>query len=98
MHRTWALLGRLRLETRPKLASDWNAVHALVRVAKPYLISAASRLRDALAASRCRLAPLQDPFDVDLGVHRWLADDREESYSDWLQWVVEHLQVPALVF
>jgi hypothetical protein len=35
---------------------------------------------------------------VDLGTHRWLADDREEAYSDWLAWVVEQLKAPEPVF
>jgi len=31
-------------------------------------------------------------------MHRWLADDREESYSDWLAWVIEQIKMPELVF
>lgn len=39
------------------------------------------------------LAPLEDPLQVDLGVHRWLEAQREENYSDWLAWVLR--QIPA---
>ena len=49
------------------------------------------RLHNLLSESRKRLAPLEDPFDVDLGLHRWLKDEREEAYSDWLEWVVQQI-------
>ena len=48
-------------------------------------------MRTSLSESRKRLAPLEEPFDIDLGLHRWLEDEREEAYSDWLEWVVRQI-------
>jgi hypothetical protein len=31
-------------------------------------------------------------------MHRWLADDREEAYSDWLQWIVRQMHIPNFVY
>ena len=41
---------------------------------------------------------MEDPFDIDLGLHRWLKDEREEAYSDWLEWVVRQMPGPKQVF
>jgi hypothetical protein len=30
-----------------------------------------------------------EPLALNLGEHRWLAEDREESYSDWLSWILQ---------
>lgn len=48
-------------------------------------------LRDLIELSNKVLAPLADPLFMDLGLHRWLRADREEAYSDWLQWVLQQL-------
>jgi hypothetical protein len=50
---------------------------------------ASERLQKALAASNAELEPLGDPLTLNLGEHRWLAADREESYSDWLAWILQ---------
>ncbi len=55
-------------------------------------------IRSRLAESTKRLAPLADPLAMDFGLHRWLAADREEAYSDWLQWILQQIQAPADVF
>jgi len=34
-------------------------------------------------------APLSDPLRCDLGLHAWLAPEREESYSKWLHWTLK---------
>ena len=44
-----------------------------------------------------RLSPLPDPLKVDLGLHKWLATAREESYSDWLAWVLEEVAASSLL-
>jgi hypothetical protein len=43
------------------------------------------------------LAPLPDPLRVDLGLHKWIAAAREESYSDWLAWVLEEVAESSLL-
>jgi len=52
---------------------------------------------EALRASNDALAPIEDPLQLRLGLHRWLASDREEAYSDWLAWVLEELATPERV-
>jgi hypothetical protein len=58
----------------------------------------AKLLKQLLIESRTKLAPLEDPFDIDLGLHRWLSADREEAYSDWLEWVIRNTASPEEVF
>jgi hypothetical protein len=50
---------------------------------------ARQHLEDALADSNKTLSPLSDPLELNLGEHRWLSVDREESYSDWLAWILQ---------
>jgi hypothetical protein len=78
--------------------ADWNAVERLIAAVGPNLAAEAKRLQQLMRESRRRLAPLEDPFDLDLGLHRWLAGDREEAYSDWLEWVVSQAKTPDRVF
>jgi hypothetical protein len=54
--------------------------------------------RDILDKSEARLAQFGEPLRVDFGAHRWLKGNREESYSDWLAWIVGELRQPDLVF
>ncbi len=70
----------------------------LIAVARQKLAGDAVRLKAILGKSRKLLAPLEEPFDVDLGCHRWLNEEREESYSDWLEWVICQAGNPARVF
>jgi hypothetical protein len=46
-------------------------------------------LQDVLARSDEQLSPLGEPLKLNLGAHRWLSADREESYSDWLAWILQ---------
>lgn len=70
----------------------------LIQSARPKLAADARRLQELLAESRKRLAPLNEPFDLDLGVHRWLRGQREEAYSDWLEWVAREAGTPRRLF
>jgi hypothetical protein len=65
---------------------------------KQLFIAQAGRLDALLAESGKRLELLGDPLVTDFGLHRWLAGDREESYSDWLQWILQQVQAPRDVF
>ena len=96
--RLWAELGRLHRAARRKQRANWAAVDGLIKAARPKLKADASELKSLLEKSRKGLAPFDDPFDLDLGLHRWLAEDREESYSDWLQWIVKQVSEPCLVY
>ena len=46
-------------------------------------------VEDAIAASDAELSPLRDPLKLNLGERRWLSGHREESYSDWLAWILQ---------
>lgn len=76
---------------------SWDATKPLVEAVRYKLVGEARRLSEVLEQSRRRLHPLTDPFDLDLGLHRRLSGEREEAYSDWLQWVIEQLQGPSEV-
>ena len=90
----WARLGRNYAPRRASRRPDWSAVERLTKAAAPYLRDQAGELRDLLQESSTRFG-MEDPLLADLGTHRWL--DKETSYSDWLAWVLEHLE-PSAVF
>jgi len=96
--RRWAALGTGVASTQREQMTNWRPVARMVEAAKETLKGEAKRLRWLVQESDRQLEPWGDPLIVDLGMHRWLADDREESYSDWLAWVVEQLKTPNLVF
>jgi hypothetical protein len=96
--RTWASIAAELRNSRSRAAPAWNPLHRMIEVARQKLAGDRERLHELLKESRKRLAPLEDPFDIDLGLHRWLDGEREETYSDWLEWVVRQTTGPAEVF
>jgi hypothetical protein len=70
----------------------------MIVIARESFLLESQHLLELLEESNKRLEPFGDPLEIDFGAHRWLAADREEAYSDWLQWVVEHLDTPERVF
>jgi hypothetical protein len=95
----WADLGvqTVAARQRPRRNCDWDAVDAVITCTREVLIANGKELRGVIELSNDRLKPLADPLVADFGAHRWLADSREESYSDWLHWTVEQLKTPDLV-
>ena len=83
--RTWSQI-RPRTQRKP---TSWDSAHLLVQGAKILDLEAQQHLQDALAGSDTELSPLADPLRLTLGEHRWLSADREESYSDWLAWILQ---------
>ncbi|MBI3665506.1 MAG: hypothetical protein HY236_04655 [Acidobacteria bacterium] len=77
---------------------DWGTAQLLIEAARGLLLVESERLEDLLRRSDECLAPLSDPLDTDFGLHRWLESAREESYSDWLEWIVRQVERPDLVF
>ena len=73
-----------------------QAASRLIVAGRRQLEAERVRLSDLLAASRRRLAPFGDPLELDLGVHRWLAQDREEAYADWLAWILGRMTVQEI--
>ena len=51
-----------------------------------------------LRTSNQVLSPLEDPLWTDCGLHRWLHGSREETYSDWLAWILQGFENAAQVF
>src|SRR6266516_1714749 len=76
---------------------SWTGCHRLVRVARVFAEKKCAHLNEILKASNDELAPLHDPLQMELGLHRWLAGDREEAYSDWLQWILKELATPERI-
>jgi hypothetical protein len=94
MLKLWASLSVPRLHP----LNDWSAVNRTIAASRLLISGDIRELEVALAVSNRFLSPLEDPFCADFGLHRWLAGDREESYSDWLQYVVLQLGRPDLVY
>jgi hypothetical protein len=92
----WADL--ISLTRQPATAADWGAVTHIMDSARRLLVVHEENLKRLLAESTRKLDGLADPFETDLGVHRWLNTAREEAYSDWLDWIVRQVQHPRLVF
>jgi hypothetical protein len=67
----------------------WDSARLLVRSARILDRYAQQHLQDALAFSDAEFSPLTEPLRLNLGEHRWLSADREESYSDWLAWILQ---------
>lgn len=79
---------KLRAE-KPLTLPSWAAAERLIRSAESLDRYALDHLQEALGRSDEQLTPLRDPLRLNWGEHRWLSSDREESYSDWLAWVLQ---------
>jgi hypothetical protein len=85
--RTWASL--------PRTAnSNWDSVSNIIRAAETDSAKQERELRRLLNESDARLeaVSLRDPLHAGLGLNRWLRKEREEAYSDWLEWVLQQVQ------
>lgn len=83
------------LDTRaPRRIPGWVAATKLARDFR--IMSQAVREPLAVAYDRSKksLFPLSDPLDARFPLHRQLSSDREEVYSDWLQWVLQQFSDP----
>lgn len=70
---------------------SWEPVQRLTAAAHKHSERLRAALQEAIRESDERFRPMCDPLSVDLGTHRWLRNDREEAYSDWLAWTLEQL-------
>ncbi len=80
----WGSLGRDLSQN--KLA--WKCARGFKNAGMSYLCEKEKIYKVLLKKSGRRFGPLDDPFAVDLGLHKWLSDAREEAYSSWLAWVL----------
>lgn len=72
----------------------------MVEAAENDATLAAQRLGGLIQqASRLLFPGVGDPLSgcLEIGSHRWLAGQREESYSDWLAWIIERQEDPVRV-
>src|ERR1019366_3449827 len=65
----------------------WAPVRALVNFHGGFENIQIARLGALISEANKYLTPFEYPLTCDLGLHRWLRSEREESYSDWLAWV-----------
>src|SRR5271165_3022858 len=70
---------------------SWPAALAVVEAFTTMAKSEKTRLVQLYEESKSRLAPLSDPLDGRFYLHRQFYSEREEVYSDWLAWVLEHV-------
>jgi len=95
----WAYYGSLMRRSKSTKQRDWEPACSMVRALRKRARPEAARLQAALRKSDYALKPLGEPLLVDFGLHRWLKKEREESYSDWLAWIINQLSdAPELVF
>lgn len=66
------------------------AVERLLQCHRELSKTQAARLVKLIEKSDRRLRPLADPLRLTIADHRWLHPERnrEESYSDWLAWIL----------
>jgi len=85
--RVWASLGTPGV--------SWNPVAKMVRAAEVQAERLESRLIELLENSDEVLSRISlcEPLFADAGLNRWLTEDREEAYSDWLEWILGQLQL-----
>lgn len=74
---------------------DFSAAQQLIAIAGQHLSGEARSIRKLLDESDRHLSPLGDPLRVDMGLNRWLFRAREESYSDWLAWILGQMSRPG---
>ena len=102
--RRWAALsgspkGSALAVSRQSEAS-WHPAASLIAAAERDAEVSQDELKRLAGRSSARMFPdLGDPLDptLDFGTHRWLSSSREESYSDWLAWILSRQGVSGPV-
>jgi hypothetical protein len=94
---TWAILGQQLRALNGQTMASWLPVNRMIGATTPILQANRDEARRLLKASNQVLTPLKDPFETNLGLHRWLNGQREEAYSDWLAWILEQLTTPERI-
>jgi hypothetical protein len=98
--RRWATWGAtLRLRMPHPITAPTRAICAfegLISRGRAVRKLESDELREVLRWSHRRLRPLGEPLDQQFGLDRWLADAREEDYSDRLQWLLGQMTVGEL--
>lgn len=90
-HRSHSSILRKWARLAPSSRLNWLPVDAILQAARTQSKAAESKLRNLLDESDLLFHPLCDPLLADAGLNRWLREDREEAYSDWLAWVLQQI-------
>lgn len=85
----YAYVREIQLAERSR--ESWDPCKLLVDAAYGFWMGKGRAIEGLLAKSREALG-FEDPLTLRFDLHRWLAADREEAYSDWLAWIVNELQ------
>ena len=93
----WVEFGQGLPVAEPKPMEEWKHIQEFLREGKKILASERKRMRGLLKSSCAKFRPLHDPLQAELGTHRWLAHEREESYSDWMKWILEQISDPRRI-
>jgi hypothetical protein len=88
----WQELHGRMADRSPKAFPSWTPALQVVQSADSLDGYAREHLANALARSTQEMSPLGDPLAIKMGNHRWLSAAREESYSDWLAWILQGMK------
>jgi hypothetical protein len=92
--KAWVKLGKDIQKSQHHM--NWTPVKKIIKASGKFFAEERAALQDVLRRSNKQLGGC-DPLTINLGAHRWLREEREEAYSDWLAWVIEQLGCPELV-
>ena len=80
----WGEIGRATDAPAP-----WGPAAKMIAAAERDAERAGVALDELLKTSAAELPRVGDPLLVDFDTHRWLREEHELAYSDWLAWVLE---------
>jgi hypothetical protein len=86
-----------RIIASPQELFSWDPANRLIESAGKLDDYAKKHFSQVLQGSDSQLTPLSDPLGLNFGEHRWLSKDREESYSDWLAWILQGMSVTEIL-
>jgi len=95
----WRLYARwgsvLRRQSAQQLTRDeeCKAIERIANAFRALVKTEQIHIADLLKTADQQLAPFSDPFRLRFSGHRWLdlRREREESYSNWLAWLLERM-------
>jgi len=93
----WIRLGRKLSADPSDSGAAWSDIREFLTEGERRLLFDRKKVLRLVRSSSRKFRPLQDPLQVKFGTHKWLAGEREESYSNWLKWILEQIADPYLI-
>jgi hypothetical protein len=95
---TWAKLADT-IARESTIEVPLEPLRRMINAANQDAIAASQRLSGLFMQTEALYPGVGDPLGtkVDLGSNRWLGRDSENSYSDWLAWILERQDDPSQV-